>query len=381
MNATSMNAVLAALVGEGRLDASGAARAAEALSSPATAMPWYLRMLAGFGGWLAALFLMAFFLVMLFLSESGLRSLSDLPAFGILLLGGAILLRRAERGTFSNQMALAVSLTGQVLVVVGVQPISTAGSALLVLVMQVFLMVLYVDQIHRVLSTLVAVFAIPVLLFDSVRWWHDLPLASVGGALLVVTVLALPGVLGLVSMRLWLRETASARPGLARLLRPIAYGLVMGMFGLLLPPAYLFQYGWPGWGMFFWEPMWPSAILLGAGLLYLVHTLLKERGLPPFGAFALSAYGAVLLLLWPALHAPGLIAAVTVLLLGFRRGDRLLMGIALVFLAVFLSAYYYSLSLSPLLKSLALVGSGAGLLGLRWVLLKQLSGRETLHAH
>lgn len=380
MSAPSMNAVLAALIEEGRLDASGAARAAEALASPATATPWYLRILAGFGGWLAALFLTGFFLVTLFLSESGMPSLSDLLPFGILLLGGAILLRREQRGTFSNQLALAASLTGQVLVVLGVQPIGVEGSALLVLLMQVLLIVFYVDQTHRVLSTLIAVFAIQMLFLASIWWWPENLVLASDGALVLLPVFALPGVLGIVSTRLWLRESACASPGPARLLRPIAYGLVIGLFGLLLPSAYPFHYGWPG-GMFFWGPMWPSAILLGAGLLYLVHTLLKERGLPPFGAFALSAYGAVLLLLLPALRAPGLIAALTVLLLGFRRGNRLLMGIALVFLAVFLSAYYYSLSLSLLLKSVALVGSGAVLLGLRWVIFKQLSKREALDAH
>jgi hypothetical protein len=359
MSARSLKDVLDALTGEGRLDAAGAAEAQQALQDAGTATPWYLRVMVGFGAWWAAMFFMGFFSLLTHSKPAALF-------FGVVLVVGAILLRRLNRGDFLNQLALAASLSGQLLAVFGADLHSLTAGALLVLLMQLVLITFYADRTHRLLSTLVAVAMIEVLFFDW-KWYR-------GSALLA-------GVLGIVSIRLWLKETAFVGAGLERVMRPIAYGLVIAMFGLLLPSIF------PPW---FDEhnPLGPhlrhaglSTALLGAGLLYLVHGLLRERGLPPFGAFALASYAAVLLLMWPAQRAPGLIGALIVLLLGFRRGDRLLMGIALLFLAVFLAAYYYNLSLSLLLKSAALAGSGAVLLALRWVLLRQLPGGETHHAH
>jgi uncharacterized membrane protein len=232
--------------------------------------------------------------------------------------------------------------------------------------MQGFLITFYADQTHRLMSTLVAVGAIEVLLFEW-KWTY-------GSAMLA-------GLLGIVSIRLWLKETVFVGLGLERLMRPVAYGLVIALFGLLLPSIFPPFFDAHNPLTLHMRYLWLSTALLGAGLLYLVHVLLTERGLPPFGPFALSAYGAVLLLMWPAQRAPGLIGALIVLLLGFRRGNRLLLGMALLFLAVFLSAYYYNLSISLLLKSAALAGSGAVLLALRWILIKQLPPQEENHAH
>lgn len=359
MSTRSLKQVLDALAEEGRLDAAGAAAAAEALAGRGTPTPWYLRVMVGFGAWWAAMFFMGFFSLLTHSRPAALF-------FGAVLVVGAILLRRLERGDFLNQLALAASLAGQALVVFGADLHSVTAGALLVLLMQLFLITFYPDQTHRLLSTLVAVAAIELLFFDW-KWNH-------GSALLA-------GALGIVSIRLWLKETAFVGLGLERVMRPIAYGLVIALFGLLLPsifPPFLDAHNPLSLHLRY---LWLSTALLGAGLLYLVRELITERGLPPLGALALSGYAAVLLLMWPAQRAPGLIAALIVLLLGFRRGNRLLMGIALLFLAVFLGAYYYNLSLSLLLKSAALAGSGAVLLALRWVLLKQLPQGETRHAH
>ena len=70
-------------------------------------------------------------------------------------------------------------------------------------------------------------------------------------------------------------------------------------------------------------------------------------------------------------QTPGIIAAAIVMILGFQRGNRVLMGGAILFFTLFLVAYYYHLELNLLMKSIALTSSGLALLGLRWIL-KQL---------
>ncbi len=84
----------------------------------------------------------------------------------------------------------------------------------------------------------------------------------------------------------------------------------------------------------------------------------------------------------PLLMTPGITAAILVLVLGFQRGQRVLMGLALVFLAVFLIAFYYHLDVTLLVKSGILAASGIVLLGMRWALLRQHDpAAHDAHAH
>jgi uncharacterized membrane protein len=75
--------------------------------------------------------------------------------------------------------------------------------------------------------------------------------------------------------------------------------------------------------------------------------------------------GATMLVSLPVLWTPGILAAVIILVLGFQRGNRLLLGLGAVGLAVFLIAFYYHLEITLLVKSLILLGTGLLLLGLR----------------
>jgi uncharacterized membrane protein len=65
------------------------------------------------------------------------------------------------------------------------------------------------------------------------------------------------------------------------------------------------------------------------------------------------------------LSTPGIVAALTLLILGFDRRNRILIGLAVVFLVKFASVYYYSLQLTLLEKSIVLAASGLLLLAVR----------------
>jgi hypothetical protein len=333
-------------------------RAGEILAGQTTGTPWYVRLMLAFGAWLATLFFIGFFSLLTHSKPVALFS-------GMVMVFGAILVRRSDPGEFLKQLAFAASLSGQVLILIGSNPHDAVTVATLLLLMQGMLIVFYADQTHRVLSTLIATSAIEVLFFEW-KWAYGTPV--------------LAGVMGIVSIHLWWKESAYVAVRLERLARPVAYGLVLSMLGLLLPsmfPAFITN---DTMLRLFGAQSWITAALLGVGLLYLVHLLLDEYGLPALAPPPLAIYGAALLLVVPGQRAPGLLGALIVLLLGFRHGNRVLMGIALLFLAVFLSAYYYNLSISLLMKSAALAGSGAILLGLRWLLLRQWQAGEEHHA-
>jgi uncharacterized membrane protein len=77
-----------------------------------------------------------------------------------------------------------------------------------------------------------------------------------------------------------------------------------------------------------------------------------------------------------SLEAPGIAAGLTVMLLGFARGNRTLIGLGILGSLLYLSAYYYSLHATLLVKSQALAATAAALLAARWAALKWLPSQD-----
>jgi hypothetical protein len=361
MNPPSLRDVATRLTQEGHLRDGAAARLGEILAEAAApGTPWFVRALVGVSAWLAALLLIIFFSMARIVTSKE----SALVA-GLLLLAGAVWLRRAALGDFARQLALAASLAAQALVIgaFGGYGHSMAVAAAAAIVLQALLIQLYPDKLHRLLSVLIAVGGARVLL---VEW-------QVPGAVHGLTAALSTGIVAW-----WWSEAHLTAGRMADAFRPLGFGLVLALFALLLPSTLppglqhelrLLAYPHP----------WLSALAAGAVLLVLVWRLLAEAGLSRAGVTALAVYGTILLFMVPALQAPGLPAVLLVLLLGFRRGERLLMGLALAFFAVFLGAYYYHLPVSLLAKSLTLAGSGLVLLVARQ-LLPRLAIAEARHA-
>ena len=81
-------------------------------------------------------------------------------------------------------------------------------------------------------------------------------------------------------------------------------------------------------------------------------------------SMGMTIVGASILFSAITLHSPGLIAALFTLVLGFHRGNKLLISISFVFLAGFLFFFYYNMEMTLLNKSFILMGSGALLIAL-----------------
>lgn len=343
----SIGFVLNALAAESSTSAISAEASARAtLRAPAVSTPGYVRVLVAVSAWLAALLLLAFLSMAHWVTNA-----SGAIVAGVVLLPAALLLRRTTHAEFAVQLALAVSLAAQALLIGGVGMLnhSIAAAAFAALLVQALLMALYPDKLQRLLAVLIAVAAVQVLLVEAKfpNGVHLLTVAVAAGAAYV-----------------WLNEARLAAGVSAPLYRPIGYGLVIALFGLLVPS--LLDAATPT-GLAYPLP-WISALGLIAVLVFLELRLLRRHA-PSFTDIrVLAVLGATALLAIPSLQAPGLLAALIVLLLGFRRGNRLLLGLAFAFFSFFLSAYYYHLPISLLHKSAVLAGSGLILLGLRTVL-------------
>lgn len=301
---------------------------------------WYIRVLVGCSAWIAAiLFLIS--LVGFHLIDSSTKAM----VFGLVFILMTLFTRRSTDHPFLNQFVFVLSLAGQFLLIGGIgmetESLKLAASAAIIL--ECLLLIGYPDPIHRFFSVLFSFAAIVALLYDL-----DIP-----DAIHLLILLAAGGVLfG------WEREAAFLTGDSAEFFAPIEYGLTTALFFLLIPSIL------PDIPVSSW---WASTV----GLLALL--LLLETHLLAFHQIAITQHIGIILFIGtvlvsiPFYAAPGVIAALMVLLSGFQRGNQLLMGLAFTFLAVFLAAFYYYLGLTLLAKSAILVVSGVGLIGLRFV--------------
>lgn len=309
--------------------------------------PWYVRVMLGIAGWIGALFLLGF--VGTALSFVMDQASSALIA-GTACCAGAFSLYRTFRGQdFADQFALALSLAGQVLLVVGLSGILRESDPLLYL----------------------AVAAIEAALALAIPNFLHRVLAAAGAAVALAFAVAQLSLHGLAAPLLcaamawvWLEPGRWARSG--RLWRPIGYGLVLAL--LLVESFRLFgATEWFGLGQS--SPGWMKVHgpLVGrsltAALLVLVAAVLSLReGHSPTGRATLAAAGGALLLGLFSLGAPGLASALLILLLGFAAGNRLLMAVGVLALFGFAGHFYYSLDSTLLAKSGLLAATGLCLL-------------------
>ena len=314
--------------------------------------PWFVKLMVGFSAWLAALILGTFF---------GLAGLINSPEsmllWGAILCPAAVILKRSAMSSiFLGQLAFAASLVGQGLLIVGIGSWveNVTLTLLCVIGLELLLFFLYPDLLHRLISVLAVCVALLGLLYN---WeWMD--------AVHLFTVVFAVG-----ALLVWLETERFLSGRFAPLHAPLGYGLVLALFALmLLKLANVFE-------LFDLSRWWLSSLGLAAVLLYLGLWTLNKLDFSLLSLPTVSMIAALVLLSIPIYETPGILAALIVLNLGFWCNNRLLLGLATIFLLFFLGTYYYYLDVTLLNKSYILMGSG-GVLLLLWAVFRQLNARE-----
>lgn len=320
---------------------------------PEVTPPWSVRIMLGVAGWIGALFLFGFVALGLgFVLESAFASLF---IGALLCVAAAGLFHGSFQNDFIHQFGFAVSVAGQVLVLVGLI-IQSKGSievvALMMMVVEAILFLLNPNFLHRLWCAIGAGFALFFVLsrfgygsyasalligictvtwlneFRYVAWGDQIRALGYGSALIaVMTLLFLEG------------------PMMGTLSR---VGRTASTAGTAAPPA------------------WIGNALVGA---VLIGTLLKVSGKAALGAGRMPTAGAAILAAL-SLKAPGVGLTATILFVGYAHSNRVLAGLGIFSLLSYLSFYYYNLQITLLEKSILLVCSGAALLAVR-VLLKR----------
>ena len=354
MGTMSLRDVIEALGNEGLLD--DRETALTYLRGRSDAQPWYVRAMVAFGAWLASLLLIGFVVGFSFAMEGGYAII------GLLLIGGATVLRHRADGDFPSQSALAASLAGQALFAFGIA--ETVGhdefeSYLgIVLVTSLVLFVVFPDRIHRVLMVLLAVGSLTGLLYA----WE-------ANALIPVLGPALTGVLILLDRQM--PRLVGSRH--AVLVRPLMNGLLLAAFGVLLISTI---YILPELGVndfVFYPRPWISTLLLGGLLLYVCSTVWPVVAGDAQRAALPMLHGMTVVVIACAWAAPGLLLGMIVVLLGAASGHKTYTGAGIAFIAVFLTAYFYGIEVTMLTKSAVLIATGSALLLVRWIIRKILT--------
>ena len=353
--------VLTRLQAEGLAPAGASDALRSALGTRADeTIPWYMRVVVGFGAWVATGFLFAF------LTELDiLRDKTTSIIVGALLVAGAVWLRREVEGEFLRQASVAVSLAGQGLVVFGIGDVldSPAIAGITGVVLSVVLVRLMPDGLHRFLSAIIGSVSALAAAIDL-----DLPYGY------EITTLVLVGLAAYV----WRVSVRARGETTAEMLEPVGYGLVVALFGVLLFGesrllAEVAREVHRGYRRSYLGAI--TTVGITTALLALVSEIMEEHRTPRGSKLWVVTMGAIVLLAAATLSSPGIVAGATVLVLGFDRRNAVVIGLAVMFLLVFGSVYYYSLSLTLLEKSGVLVASGLLLLAVRWYLARG-SARE-----
>ncbi|AYH42008.1 DUF4401 domain-containing protein [Azoarcus sp. DN11] len=335
----------------GIIDAAGLATL-QTLTRP----PWWLALLLGFAAWVASLLILSSFFVPVLVLGNGpvVRGIG-----GILLAAASVFLFRLRK-PFTDQMGLAFSLAGQSLFVSAFAErfsdfVEGADVlALAALAASLAMAVVPATTLHRSACALLAL--------SSLAWLIG---PGTGLALFGIATAA-------AAAALWLaRPTWAARPR-AALIKAAAHALTLtaltiAPYGHAHSMLSVLEEAITGSRTGLVLPVYR----IGAALVLLATTAWLCRDSV---ALRLPALAGALLFALAAYATPGLPIATALLLATFQASHRPWVAMTLVFATLYLGELYYSLQETLLVKSLALIASGAVLLVLR-TLLRTRAGR------
>lgn len=313
---------------------------------------WYIRVMLGFSGWLGAVFLLGFVGIGFeFVMKHALLSIT---------LGGAVcalayvLLSLKNRNDFMQQFGLAVSMAGQGLVLIGLFKGLDRHPTLIALAMlalQLGLLIVMPNLIHRFLSGLGAVWALCYL-------WESQGVAPLSH--------------GLIALLMCVVWWSPLQYRYQKIARPLAFALSFSLlcfevFSVMHPLSFFVaqrsdrlphDLAWIGTSLL-------NVVLLGSTIL-----LLQREAVALSHKLAIFSLGAMLLVAIGTYFMPGFAAALLLMMIAFAHGSRIMTGISVLAMLGFLSHFYYQLQMNLFDKSIVLAISALSLFALRSVMLR-----------
>ncbi|HHB93057.1 MAG TPA: DUF4401 domain-containing protein [Thioploca sp.] len=307
--------------------------------------PWFITAMVGVSAWLSVIL----FLFFIFLSNI-INDANSAIIVGLILLSVTIFLHYSQKDQlFVEQLSLALNLTGQILFIggIGATDGNIIAAALVTWFLEIFIIFFYKNNILRFLAVLIATLAALVLLYEF-RLYQGIH---------IVIILLAAG-----ASWYWLAESDHLTDKImASLYQPLGYGFVIGLQIVLLLSV---MPDIPSIPNITW---WYSTIGLIIILIMLEIYLLDGYDISMSAPQSYAIFGSTILVGLLLFQSPGIIASIIILALGFQRGNKILMGLAIIFLTLFIIEFYYNLDITLLMKSVSLITTGIALLSLRFV--------------
>ncbi len=300
--------------------------------------PLIAKILLGIGGWLTAIFTIPLF-GLIFGDILFRHDVERLAIVGIVVTALAVWVSR-YRQTFVDQLTLAFGISGLVMISIGLWDLTDHDGLISWLALLVAVPLVYVFSKNTVLrfsSILVLSTTLILDLYDR----NFSPLMGLLFHLGVLLVLAS----GLLKTNFW---------------RPALLASIFGYFGFLF--IHMLAHLEIGYHQ---QPSalesWLNIASICLGFPAIIYALTKPKSGKAIGFlvllaavfFGLSYFG-----------GEGIAAAIGLLVIAKARNDRLLTGVALLALTVFVIAYYYFLGVPLLHKAYIMLGSGGALVAL-----------------
>jgi len=314
--------------------------------------PWYVKTLLGVSAWIASILLFAFIALVFDRLFDNVQACLIIGGF---MVAAAFYIFRQKGSDFLEHLGLAVSLAGQVLIVIGVLQMTDESWFwiwALCAVLNLVLSLIMSNFVHRVFSSFFAAFSFSMAL-------HEIGIAYL-----------FSGIVMLVGAWIWLNEFK--RPRHQKMFNAIGYGLVLAM--IQIKGSALFLQGERFWGSAanvtdYGIRPWMGEALSCAALLYVVWQVLRKYQVGLASPIALMAFVSTLVIGLASLEANGINVGLMIIILGFSSSNRVLIGLGIVSLLFYVSAYYYFIEITLLEKSMTLLIIGVMLLLIRWLLL------------
>lgn len=325
-------------------------------------IPWYIRVIQGFSGWLAALFIMGF--IVIFFGFIFSKPSSDLViTFGILCSIGGYVLIQTLKNDFVEQLGMAFSLCGQILMSIGLFFFSKVELGLGTFILGTYQLILawiIPQYAHRLLTTAFGLFAL--LIAINMQGYY-----GIGSALIAI-------LFGFI----WMKE---AHWGTLRdKWEPIGFGVALTMVfssGFLITGKFILSETFrstTGW--LFEHAELISSLLIALLFLNIIILLLKEYKVKFNSKTAILSFIAATGLILISFKIYGLSTGMLLVLIGFARHRTVLVVLGSLSVASFFSWYYYNLHATLLFKSIVLIILGLTMLA-AWAALNKLFYKQS----
>lgn len=309
--------------------------------------PWYIKVLMGFCGWLAALFVLGFLAV-------GIIGLFDSPfglsAVGAMMIGSSYAVLSSSKSEFIEHLGMAIGFAGQALIAYAMFDIYKFEDLfpwLVLTLMHCLLAFLMPSYIHRMMSSYFATLCLSFFMYKA-----EIPSFFSSIVLFFVALM-------------WLNEFTFSHQ--VRNLQAVAYGMVIGL--IQFKTSILFTRHGQTWAE---ESLpnvnqWIDEGLNVLVLLYVLHQLIKHRKILLYASQKWLGLAVVLLLCIGTFFANGIVSGILIIIIGFANQNRILLVLGVISALVNLSSYYYLLDISLLNKSFILAFWGASGLALAYI--------------